>query len=702
MSTRFTTCAIVAHSHGQASGFSLESGESQWNPERRWNDQPVTQASPPSLDSRRTWFRVAVIVVSMIVAVAGSVLLVTRNSGQKATTRGVIATLRVPTHPGWIAAGRDALWLALSETGTPVRDLPLLRLDLASGTVEQRILIGGQAGYLEHAGSRLLASVQHVGGNGSGPSLIVALDWRSGRLLARRQFPTAVGPLAEAGNDLWALQVKPGALLRLDPRTLAPKAPPLPLVSGEALGLTLGGGYVWATAPDAAEVLRVDPATRAITPAHVGGFPVGIAVAAGNVWFADRDGGEVGRLTPGTLEPVGEPIHVGGEPEWLASTGHYLFVGDASEGTVRRINLRSGEASGPPIQISPPAKGSPAFAVVPSGSSVWVSSFASNTLTRVSATSTATSAAAITATSAQSTPTTRLVLPPAGTLVARIPLGGGAPAPLGGGAFTVGEGAVWAMSDAQSTLMRIDPKRNAVIARIKVFPPEAAVAGDDAVWVSYPSKNEVSRIDARTNKVTATIHVGPQPTGLALAPGALWVANAGGPSVSRIDPATNRVVTTISVGPKLACCSEHMSLTAVPGALWVAVPNANEIVRVDAATKRVVATVKLPFSPCASLVAGDARVWSAGGGCADVVARIDPGTKKITAKLAEPHPVGLGLAFGSVWVAVIDSANVDRIDPVTGRLASRLHVGGTPVRLAVGFGSVWINDDNGRVLRIQP
>jgi hypothetical protein len=35
------------------------------------------------------------------------------------------------------------------------------------------------------------------------------------------------------------------------------------------------------------------------------------------------------------------------------------------------------------------------------------------------------------------------------------------------------------------------------------------------------------------------------------------------------------------------------------------------------------------------------------------------------------------LAFGSVWVAVIGSADVD-------------------------LGSIWVNDDTGRVLRIQP
>ena len=133
--------------------------------------------------------------------------------------------------------------------------------------------------------------------------------------------------------------------------------------------------------------------------------------------------------------------------------------------------------------------------------------------------------------------------------------------------------------------------------------------------------------------------------------------NAGGPSVSRIDPATNRVVATIRVGPKRVCCAEHMSLTATGGTLWVAVPNANEIVRIDPTTNDLVATLKLPYSPCAFLVADQSGVWSAGGVCADAVGRIDVRTKTLTAKVGEPHAVGLALAFGSVWAAVIDSAN---------------------------------------------
>jgi YVTN family beta-propeller protein len=665
------------------------------------DDERVTSSAPARERVHRR-FRLTVVVASVVAAIGGSALLIAHGSSENVTTRGVTATLHVPGHPGWVAAGRNALWVALMGTRMPVGDRPLLRLDLASGTIERKILVGGQASYLAHVGNRLFASVEHVGGSGSGPSFVVALDWQSGRVLARRQFPTLVGPLADDGTDLWVLQVMPAALLRLDPLTLVPKAPPLPLARGRALGLAVGGGYVWATASDASEVLRIDPVTHKLTPVRVGGFPVGITVVAGSVWFVDRDRAELGRLNPRTLQRVGKPIRIGGTPASLARAAHYLFVGDSVRGTVSRIDVRSARAAGRPIRVAPPARAAPGLAVAPAGGSVWVSSFASSTVARVSASSTTSAPTAVIASSGRTATANTRALPRGGEVLARIRLGRGAVAPLGGGALTVGEGAVWAMSDAEDRLMRIDPARNSIVARIKVFPPAAAAAGDGAVWLSYPSDDKVLRIDPATNKVTASIPVGPQPDGIAISPGAVWVANAGGPSISRIDPATNRVVGTILVGAKRACCAEHMSLTATAGRLWVAVPNANEIVRIDPSTNDLVARLKLPYSPCAFLIADQSGIWSAGGGCADTVGRVDARTKKLTAEVGEPHPVGLAFAFGSVWTAVIDSGNLDQIDPHTGRLIARLHVGGTPVRLGVGFGSIWVNDDNGRVLRVRP
>ena len=353
----------------------------------------VDTASLPARHSSRG-FRIVIIAASVVAAIVGSVLLATRDSGEKATTLGVTATLQVPGHPGAVTAGPDAVWVALNgDSRKPVSDRPLLLLDLATGAVAQTVYLGGQAFHLAHdlrradgaplSEDRLIASVQHVGSDGFGPSELVVLEWRSGVVLLRRGFEGPVDQLVLDGSVLWALEVRPGTLLRLDPGTLAPTSAPLGLSPGRTLGLASGGGYVWVTAADAGEVLRIDPVTYAIKRVQVGGFPIGIVVTGGSVWYADRDGGKVVRLDPRTLRPVGESIRVGAKPSWLAVAGGSLFVTDQDDGTVARIDVHSGETVGLPIRIARPARNGPAPAMAPVGRSVWVSSFVSNTLTRI-------------------------------------------------------------------------------------------------------------------------------------------------------------------------------------------------------------------------------------------------------------------------------------------------------------------------------
>ena len=113
---------------------------------------------------------------------------------------------------------------------------------------------------------------------------------------------------------------------------------------------------------------------------------MGIVVAGGSVWFADSEGGNVVRLDPRTLRPVGDPIQVGAKPSWLAVAAGSLFVTDQDDGTVSRIDVRSAKKVGAPIRVAEPAKGATAPAIAASGTSVWVSSFASNTLTRINST----------------------------------------------------------------------------------------------------------------------------------------------------------------------------------------------------------------------------------------------------------------------------------------------------------------------------
>jgi YVTN family beta-propeller protein len=274
--------------------------------------------------------------------------------------------------------------------------------------------------------------------------------------------------------------------------------------------------------------------------------------------------------------------------------------------------------------------------------------------------------------------------------------------PSGYGGFTVGEGAVWAMSDDSSRLTRIDGRSNAVVARIKIAPGGELAAGNGAVWVTHPAAGTVSRVDSNTNRVTATIKVGPGPQGISSAPGAVWVANSDGPTVSRIDPATNRVMATIRVGPTSAA-SDRMSVTATGRAVWVGVPDANAAVRIDARTNKIVARIHTAAS-CGQLAVGKNAVWMTGAHCGNQIVRIDPVTNRAIGHVKGnlSAPIGVVLAFRSLWVADLDAKTIDRVDTRSGRIVARLAVGGYPIRLGAGFGSIWVRDDTGRVLRIRP
>jgi len=351
---------------------------------------PVESAHEPA--HRR--FRLFVVVASVIAAAVGSVVLAVHDSTKTATARAAAATFRLPGHPGAVAGGHGVLWIAL--TGDPsglAADRPLLRLDPATGEVAQEVRLGGEVSALTRDGGRLVAAVRSVGDDGSGPCRLVALDWRSGVVVPlgashlrdtdSRPIDGPVDRLVHAGLSVWGLDARPGTLLQLDPATLAPAYDPIRLSTGRADGLAAGAGFVWVTATDAGEVVRIDPATRAVARVHVGGSPTGIAVAGGNVWIADRAGGKVFRLEPSTLRPTGEAIEIGGTPGALAAAGNVLFVAEQGTGTVARIDARSGREVGPPIRVAPPSGDVVAPALVSAGGSVWATGFASDTVSRI-------------------------------------------------------------------------------------------------------------------------------------------------------------------------------------------------------------------------------------------------------------------------------------------------------------------------------
>ena len=306
-------------------------------------------------------------------------------------------------------------------------------------------------------GDRLIASVRHPGELQLGGRRLVALDWRTGRIVAAtRRFEGPIDKVVVAvSTDLWALAAESGTLRRLDVRTLAPTGPTLRLKTGRASDVAEGAGYLWVTAADEGALLRIDPTTLAIRRVEVGGVPEHVAVAGTTVWYADSATGAVGRRDVETLEPIGDPISVGGHPTAIAAAGSSVFVA-RDDGTVSRIDAASGRV-GDAVRVTPRSSAGAVF-MATAGSSVWVASGRADTVSQVVSESvTGPSRAVFVA-----TPSSVAALPRGARLVAAIPV------PAGDNAFAVGADAVWVMNNDSSTLMRINPNTNAVVARPRI------------------------------------------------------------------------------------------------------------------------------------------------------------------------------------------------------------------------------------------
>jgi DNA-binding beta-propeller fold protein YncE len=239
------------------------------------------------------------------------------------------------------------------------------------------------------------------------------------------------------------------------------------------------------------------------------------------------------------------------------------------------------------------------------------------------------------------------------------------PVRVGGeaGQPTVRAGRVWVPLGTKSTVARVDPRTGGFdeIRDVGDYPASAS-AGDGAVWVADSAGNQVFRIDAREDTmspptVSPPIEVGDEPNDIAVGEGFVWTANCAcskdaGFSVSRIDPKT-RDVTTFDV----------------------------------------------PDRPL-GIGTGDGRVWVASG-AEGTVRQIDPRTRRL---VGDPIRVGAGASDvvvdrSGIWVAVSEEGMVVRIDPETLRRVTEVNVGGSPHRLALGGGFLWVTDDGDGTLR---
>jgi hypothetical protein len=321
------------------------------------------------------------------------------------------------------------------------------------------------------------------------------------------------------------------------------------------------------------------------------------------------------------------------------------------------------------------------------------------------------------------------VIPPGAEVVASIPAGGT-------GGVGVGAGSVWVI-DRTSGLLRIDPTTNTQVDKIDRVVGATPVVGEGAVWVpsGTPFYNSLLRVDPQAHTFIQ-IPTGPSadewPIAAVVTPGAVWVGNHHGGPVVRVDPRTNKVVATIPwSGPTLGGIF-HM--TTDGSSVWVTGARTTDAAEIDVATNAIVRRIDVPNGTCGGIDVDASSVWVASGydhpyPCWQRqnwgVGRIDRSTGRVTRIDVGGRPLDVRVGLGSVW-AVLDVPELQlvRINPRTNTIVGRLRFAGTECRptvvygacpagehataLAVGFGSLWLRVNPtapgtaGRLLRIDP
>lgn len=260
-------------------------------------------------------------------------------------------------------------------------------------------------------------------------------------------------------------------------------------------------------------------------------------------------------------------------------------------------------------------------------------------------------------------------------------------------ALAAGAGAVWVLDVGDSTVVRVDPRRNAVAATIALARAGEKVslggiaAGYGAVWVTEVADGRLTldQIGTALNSIAATVPLGSSAADtsapVAVGGGAVWVADYDGRLVS-IDPRTTRRVTALDSGP------ETSDLAVGADAVWLA--------SWDGVTPFAIATrIRGRPTPLGTFARPRAVAVGAGGVWVtieedDAVARIDPSTQTVKTIPVGDGPVDVAVGAGAVWVANRFGSTVSRIDPVTMKVVATIPLGASPSAVAVADDHVWV------------
>jgi len=221
-------------------------------------------------------------------------------------------------------------------------------------------------------------------------------------------------------------------------------------------------------------------------------------------------------------------------------------------------------------------------------------------------------------------------------------------------------GSLWVPACGDGTLARIDPKTfkvTATIASGTADIPGSLAANADSIWLLTDAKTTLSRIDPDQNAVVGEMRVPAGCGGLTFGETALWLACPNESKVLRINPATNLVEKVIDV-------SAHPQALAVGGtSIWVLCEKDGMVDRIDPKTNKVSKSIELDVPGAKGAITfGEGSVWVTLTGFP--LTRIDPQSETVAQQFFGAGGGGAILTSpGAIWLSNPDAGTLLRIDP---------------------------------------
>ncbi len=232
----------------------------------------------------------------------------------------VSGATQVGSGPTLIDVGAGGVWVANFD------DRTLSRLDPESGEEVRTISTGGAPTGLAVGGGAVWVAHEFDG-------TLSRVDPGQNEITANLSLGNGVTDVAFGAGAVWVVNGLDGTVSRIEPATN--DIVETFEIGGSPEGVAVGAGAVWVASGQA--IVRVDPASGAMTRIALRSGATQVAVGEGAVWVSNRPSDSVTRieLDAGTASRA---IEVGDDPMGIATGAGGVWVANRLDGTVSRID----------------------------------------------------------------------------------------------------------------------------------------------------------------------------------------------------------------------------------------------------------------------------------------------------------------------------------------------------------------------------